>query len=156
MENKNKNAWMWGGVIILAIIIVWAVTARNNSSAPSITTGNEQTTTDSSEDTTEGSVNVGSAAATLSYKDALVKYAKARLQLDTTCQGSPSSMTFKNGSMLMVDNRSAISRTVKVGSTFTIKPWGFKIIKLSSSTLPATLLVDCGASQNVATILLQK
>jgi hypothetical protein len=55
----------------------------------------------------------------------------------------------------MIDNRSEVARTVKVGSSFGIKAWGFEIVKLSSATLPATWYVDCDKSQNVATILIQ-
>jgi hypothetical protein len=57
----------------------------------------------------------------------------------------------------MIDNRSAQARTVKVGTTFTIKPWGFKIVVLPDVYLKTkTLLVDCGQYQNVATILVQE
>jgi len=56
----------------------------------------------------------------------------------------------------MIDNRAPVARTVKVGSTFPIKAYGFKIVNLSSATLPATWYVDCDSSQNVATILIQK
>ena len=97
-------------------------------------------------------------AVPISYTDALVKYADARLQLDTNCQAlaSPANLVFKNNSLLMVDNRAPVARTVHIGSVFTIKAYGFKIIELSSATLPATFLVDCGTSQNVATISLEK
>jgi hypothetical protein len=156
MENKNKNMWVWGGVVVLAIIIIWAVMARN-SSAPTTSTGTDATQGTTDESKIDSTEDVGtSTAAPLSYKQALVTYANARLQLDKTCQASPSNMTFKNGSKIMIDNRSAVARTVKVGSTFSIKAWGFKIVDLSSSTLPATWLVDCGVSQNVATITIQK
>jgi hypothetical protein len=106
----------------------------------------------SGEDTSYGATKPVS----LSYKDALIKYKDARLQLDKVCQASPDKMTFKNNSYLMVDNRSAVSRTIKVGSTFGLKAYGFKIIKLSSSKLPATWYVDCDKSQNVSTITIQK
>lgn len=104
-------------------------------------------------DTSAGSVNTTS---TISYQDALARFKDARIQLDSNCQASPNNSTYKNGANIMIDNRSDKTRTVRVGSTFTIQPWGFKIVRLSSATLPATWYVDCDSSQNVATILIQK
>lgn len=145
------------GVVVVVLVIIFAFKMR----APgSLQTGepaeNEMTALEPSEDVGPGSINASSPAAPISYQNALLKYKDARLQLDTTCQGSPDRMTFKNGTNIMIDNRSPNTRTVKVGSTFTIKPWGFKIVNLSSATLPATWYVDCDQSQNVSTILIQK
>lgn len=155
-DTKNKNLWIGLAVVLIVVvgIIFWSMSSKstlvvdNGNTTPAVV--------DSTEDTTPGSVNVGSKAASISYTNALIKYKDARLQLDTTCQASPDKMTFKNNAYLMVDNRSPADRTVKVGSTFNIKAYGFKIVKLSSTTLPATWFVDCDKSQNVSTILIQK
>ncbi len=160
MDKNNKNLWISAAVIVLVIagLIYWSI-ANDNSPEEELTQNTSPTgEVESTEDTSEGSVNTRASfgAATLSYQKALIQYEGARLQLDTTCQGTPDNMTFKNGTNIMIDNRSPHSRTVRVGSTFSIKPWGFKIVKLSSSILPATWLVDCDQSQNVATILIQK
>jgi cytoskeletal protein RodZ len=164
MENKNKNLLVWIAVVLIVVvsIVVWV----NKSSAPTVVQNTTPATGDntalqvinSTEDTSTGSVNVGATAATIAYSDALIKYANARLQLDKTCQAlaSPANLTFKNNAYLMIDNRAPVARTVKVGSTFSIKAYGFKIVKLYSAKLPATWLVDCDKSQNVATILIQK
>lgn len=155
MENKKNTRWLVGiGVILVIVIVFWFM---NKKSAPeSLVDQNEDQSIESVEDTSEGSENVGNIAATISYQDALVKYKNARIQLDKTCQASPDKMTFKNNTTIMIDNRSAIDRVVKVGSTFNLKAYGFKLVKLSSATLPATWLVDCDNSQNVSTILIQK
>lgn len=92
----------------------------------------------------------------ISYGDALIRYKDARIQLDSKCQATPNNITYKNGTNIMIDNRAEVARKVKVGSTYSIEAYGFKIIKLSSSVLPVTWFVDCGASQNVATILIQR
>ncbi len=92
----------------------------------------------------------------MSYAQALAKYKDARIQLDEKCQANPSYATYKNGTSVMIDNRSTSARTVKVGATYIIKAYGFKIVNLSSSILPVRWLVDCGKSQNVATIFIQK
>ncbi len=151
--EKNQKMWVSiVAVVALVVLVFWLM----NRNAPIAPVGNDDQTIQSTEDTTTGSINSGSPAASISYTNALVKYKDARLQLDKTCQGSPDKMTFKNGSFLMVDNRAPVARTVKVGSTFSIKAYGFKIVKLESATLPATWYVDCDASQNVSTILIQK
>jgi hypothetical protein len=95
-------------------------------------------------------------AATLSYTDALAKYEDVRIQLDDNCRANPNKVTFKNGTSIMIDNRASVARTVTVGSTFSLKAYDFKIVKLSSAVLPVTWYLDCDKSQNVATILIQK
>lgn len=150
--TQNKNVWIGVGVVLVVVLGFW-YWSMNKSSVPVV---EESTVVDSVEDTTAGSVNTGSTAASISYTNALVKYKDARLQLDKNCQASPDQMTFKNGASVMVDNRAAVDRVVKLGSVFTIKAYGFKIVKLSSSTLPAKWYVDCDKSQNVSTITIQK
>ncbi|MFA5841279.1 MAG: hypothetical protein WC847_03360 [Candidatus Paceibacterota bacterium] len=154
-DTKNKNLWIGLAVVLFAVagFMLWSM---NKASAPVVDNSVPVDEVTPTEDTTPGSVNATSPAASISYANALVKYKDARLQLDKTCQGEPKNMTFKNGASLMIDNRAPVARTVKVGSVFSIKAYGFKIIKLSSSTLPATWYVDCDKSQNVSTILIQK
>ena len=101
--------------------------------------------------------DVPSGAAPISYTNALVKYADRRIQLDKICQAHPNTVTYKDNTGIMIDNRSPNTRTIKVGTTFTIKPYGFKIVVLPDVYLQSkTLLVDCDQSQNVATILVQE
>ena len=90
------------------------------------------------------------------YTDALVIYKGARIELDENCQANPSSVTYKNGTSIMIDNRASVDRVVKVGSSFPIKAQSFEIVKLSSETLPIIWNVDCDQSKNVAQILIQK
>lgn len=166
MEEKNKNMWMIAGIVLVVVAIIIFVVMRNNKDNDDLLENENNLAQEEvvveddnkvGELDTTGEDTATSPAASISYQDALVKYKDARLQLDKTCQASPDRMTFKNGASVMLDNRSAVSRTVKVGSTYTIKPYGFRIIKLSasSSSLPVTYLVDCDKSQNVSTILLQ-
>lgn len=152
-DMKNKNLWI-GLAVVLVLVAGFLFWSMKKAVAPAVT--DTTPVVEPTEDVTPGSVNTGSPAASISYANALIKYKNARLQLDATCQGSPDKMTFKNGASLMVDNRAPVARTVKVGSVFSIKAYGFKIIKLSSTTLPATWYVDCDKAQNVSTILIQK
>jgi len=157
MEKNNIQKWSW---IIIAIIIVVAIVLffvfANKQTTNQLTTGNSSTTSlESVQDIS--AQDTGVAATAISYANALVKYADRRIQLDTTCQAHPNNVTYKDNTGIMIDNRSPQTRTVKVGITFTIKPWGFKIVVLPNVYLASkTLLVDCDGSQNVATILIQE
>jgi hypothetical protein len=153
--DKNKNVWIWVAVVALVVILGFWLMNKDGDDVDTIKS-TDTTDVEPTEDVTEGSVNATSPAASISYQQALIKYKDARIQLSPACQATPNNVTFKDGASLMIDNRSNTAKTVKLGSTFSIKAYGFKIVKLSSSTLPATWLMDCGASQNVATVLIQK
>lgn len=148
MQNDNKKVFVELFVVIALIGFgLWSL--RGDSTVVPANTTNTATSENTATTTTSNAVP-------LSYAQALVKFKDARLQLNDNCQASPNNMTFKNNTLLMIDNRAAVARTVKVGSTFSVKGYGFEIVKLTSATLPATWYVDCGTSQNVATILIQK
>lgn len=92
----------------------------------------------------------------LAYTDALKRYADKRLQINENCQITPNNVTYKNGTTFMLDNRSATSKTVKIGSTYTIPAYSFRIVTLSSAKLPATYYIDCNNQQNSGTVTLQR
>lgn len=91
-----------------------------------------------------------------SYSDLVKEYEGKRIQFDERCQAIPKNPTYKNGTSIMLDNRSGDARTVKVGDrTYNLQGYGYWITTLSSPSLPKELLIDCGAAMNVGTILLQ-
>jgi len=152
--EKNK-IWIWVLVALVVVIVLFFVFS-NEQTVDQVTTGNPSTTAPESVQDIS-SQDTGVAAAAISYANALVKYADRRIQLDATCQAHPNTVTYKDNTGIMIDNRSPQARTVKVGTTFTIKPWGFKILVLPDVYLVSkTLLVDCDGSQNVATVLVQE
>ena len=154
-------------IIIIAIVVIgwFALSAFNKPSGTE--TGNQTATTTTvvakattTVKKTTAPVPVASQPVTMSYQKALETYKdNLRLQLSGAdfCQVSPNNVMYKNGTSIMIDNRSAKTRNIKIGSTaYSIEGYGFKIVRLSSGTLPATLLMDCGTQQNIAKILLQK
>lgn len=166
---KSNGMWMILGVVALLIIVAFIVMSKKDVVVvdDNINGVNEETAMDAEdttnlpegeEDVTEGSVNAATPAAALSYQQALVKYADRRLQFNNQCQASaPNVVTYKDNTGIMLDNRSAQTRTIKVGATYTIKPYGFKIVTLPDIyRQPQTLLVDCDGQQNVATVLVQE
>lgn len=91
-----------------------------------------------------------------SYGDAVKEYEGRRIQFDERCQVTPQNPTYKNGTIVMLDNRSASAKTVMVGGTkYDLGAYGYRIVTLSSPSLPKELTVSCGSSGNVGKILLQ-
>jgi hypothetical protein len=90
------------------------------------------------------------------YTAILNEYEGKRIQFDDNCGVQPTGVTYKNGTALMFDNRSATAKTIKIAEqTYEFPPYGYKILTLSSVTLPATLNISCNDSVNVLKILLQ-
>lgn len=155
MEKNNSNTWIWVVVIIIVAGILFFVFRSKQVISP-VTTEDTNTTTEPASVQDVGQT-IGAGAVSISYANALVKYADRRIQLDRTCQARPNNVTYKDNTGIMIDNRSPQTRTVKVGATYTIKPYGFKIVVLPDIYLKSkTIFVDCDKYQNVATILVQE
>ncbi len=160
MEKDKSKMWFWViGVIVVVGILFFIFNKKVVSPVTIPSTETTTTTTTTTEPVSVQDVDqtTGAGAASISYANALVKYADRRIQLDKSCQAHPNTATYKDNTGIMIDNRSPNTRTVKVGYTFTIKPYGFKIVVLPDIYLKSkTLLVDCDKSQNVATVLVQE
>ena len=90
------------------------------------------------------------------YSAVVSQYEGRRIQFDDQCQSQPTEVTYKNGTTLMFDNRSAMAKTIKINDqTYEFPAYGYKILTLNSVSLPATLNVSCNNSVNVLKILLQ-
>ncbi len=99
----------------------------------------------------------GSAYQSQTYTKLVKEYAGRRIQLDTNCQASPSYITYKNGTKIMVDSRSPESRNVTIGGVhYSFGPYAYRIITLFTKNPPATVSINCGKAVNVGTILIQK
>lgn len=151
---KHSLALYYGiGAVVVILLIMFVSRGRETFDKVSTTQPLDIPT----EDVSDGSVNAPvKKVPSISYADALIKYKEARIQIDEDCQAFPNNVTYKNGTSIMIDNRSAVNRTMKVGGIYTVKAYGFKIIKLDRPKLPETLLVDCDTYKNVATILVQQ
>ncbi len=162
MENKNQTLWIILGILVVAIIVVFAVKGmRKDVPADGNSNQNQTETTagpESTQDTSGYAATTGGTAVTIAYQDALVKYADRRIQFNDMCQATPNKVTYKDNSGIMLDNRSATTRSIKIGAnTYSVKGYGFRIVTLPDTYRDASqYLVDCGTSQNVATILVQE
>lgn len=161
MKNNNKIIWIILAVIVIVLVIILVKKSPSGDDMMGDTTNGSDTALEASEDVSEGSVNAptsgSSPAVTIAYAEALVKYKDRRIQFNDACAATPNTVTYKDNTGIMLDNRSAQSRTIKVGTTYTVKGYGFKIITLPDIYLKSsTLLVDCDKQQNVATVLVQE
>ncbi len=161
MKKNNLRIWIWTIVGVLIILAVIFLVFLNRQTVEPVTinqtsTGNQAVIEPESVQDIN-SQDIGAGSVSISYKNALIKYADRRIQLNPTCQATPTNVTYKDNIGIMIDNRSPQTRTVKVGTTFTIKPWGFKIVVLPDVYLKSkTLMVNCDKLKNIATILVQE
>ena len=147
MENKNLAIWVAIILVFIGGLWYWYKSSGSLSNSQPV---------ESVEGTSAG-VNAGAKGTSLSYKDALIKYADKRIQFDQACQAVPNNVTYKDNTGIMLDNRSPQARTIKIGTNYTVKGYGFKIVFLPDVYLKAkTILVNCDKSKNVATILVQE
>ena len=172
MNENNGNGGWWFAFVVLVVACIIAAGVKHHKEeammmqpidqgASTTVMSGDQTASGvvATEDVSTGDVTAATpGAAPLSYEQALAKYADARIQFDSACQATPSASTFRNGTLIMLDNRSADTRDIHLGSLgdISIKPWGFKLVQLSSSLLPNALAIDCGTNQNVSIITVQK
>ncbi|MEI7765605.1 MAG: hypothetical protein WCI93_03410 [bacterium] len=159
-KSKKKEALIGAGVVVVIVAIILFFNLRNKKAdvAAIVVPPVENITIEPKSTLDTSGINV-IPPVVMSYADALVKYADKRLQFDKDCQVSlPNNVvTYKDNTGIMIDNRSSQTRTIKIGTTFTIKPYSFKIVVLPDVYLKTnTLLVDCDNSKNVATILVQE
>lgn len=148
MRNQKGDSIFWV-VVIVALVAYGLWTMKREAPATS-------NTPVSNSNSQPISINTPAEGGTLSYAEAIAEYGGARIQLDANCQASPSSMTFKNNVYIMIDNRAGVERKVSLGAVSAAVPaYGFKIVLVSSPSVPAKLYLNCGSSKNVAAILIQ-
>lgn len=96
--------------------------------------------------------------ASLSYSAAIKLYPNKRIQFAADCVINPSSIVFKEGTTIMLDNRA--STTIKIsldGHAYWIGAYKFLIVTLTTpESLPHTMTLNCSGGKNNASIYLEK
>lgn len=165
MKNRKEDIIFVAVLVILVLIfVIFKVVKGRKVEAPSLEENTQVTDTlnpTNSQPTQKVTVirkkKSDSLWPELSYTETFVKYQNGRLlQFDPTCQARPINMVLKSGSELMLDNRGNQKVSIVIGDTVhKLDAYGYEVVKLSSETIPATYQVDCGARQNVSTIVLE-
>lgn len=141
--NNNKKIWIAVGVIVLVLLIIYAVKMSHNSSTPAPAdqtpaSTTPETTAPASSDTTSPAVDKDTA-----YEAALKAY-QYRIQFKD-CHGTISiankgSLSLKQGSKLMLDNRDKVAHTIAFkGVSVKIAAENFAITTVNTlGTYPVT------------------
>ena len=160
MENKKSFTlyYVVGVIVLVVVILFFSLKNTNVMNNPAYTNTTDNTTLEPQSTLDTSGTTTGAAGATISYTDALAKYADRRIQFNKICQATPNKVTYKDNTGVMLDNRSALARTIKVGTeVYSVKGYGFRIAVLPNVLLKSkSITVDCDKSNNVATILVQE
>ncbi len=148
--------WIIGGIIVIAVVVM---VMKKSDDTPSVTVSPSPTMDASATATPSTAVTAGVSTGTgaKTYSALVTQYGTNRIQFDQYCQAIPKTAVFKTGAKVMFDNRSGDARSIMInGTTYNFPGYGYRVITLSSTTLPKTILLDCGSAQNVGTITIQK
>ena len=165
MDKINKNNLIIGSIVLLVVILGGAYYFHGKDSWLSGGFGNMGPSLDNNmgpgnpiPSATPTPTASPTTAGKLSYSDAIKKYGNYRIQFDQACQAHPNNITFKSGTKVMFDNRATVARTINFnGTKYRIASYDYEVINMvSPNGYPATVMVDCDKSQNVASVLLQK
>ncbi len=149
MTTDHKKWWIIGGAIVLGALIMATAMSDRGYRYPAY----------GPKDDGQPVAGSTSGKQALTYTQAVVKYEEAgkRIQFDDRCAATPDSVTYKNGTVVMLDNRSESARTISFDSRqYTVPGLGYTMVTVSSAKLPYTYLVDCDDQQNVLKVLVQK
>ena len=156
MANANFTKRTW---ILLEIYVVTAVVGLVvlNSSTNKQKELESLRETVKEESTGIAPIKGGTTQQLKTYNQLVKDFNGRRIQFDARCQAIPSNVTYKNGTQVMFDNRSGDARWISVGGAeYYLSGYGYKILTLSSKTLPKTLYLNCGSAVNVGQILIQR
>lgn len=153
------NKLLWTVIIVAVAVVGWALFFKKggNLYGPSGTAS--PTASPGTFPGSGGSVLPGGTPVALNpqnYSELVKQYEGRRVEFDERCQMRPNDVTFKNGTVVMFDNRSPQAKTVKVGNqNYSLPAYGYRFLTMSSQTVPLSLQVGCDNVPNVGKILLQ-
>ena len=152
--------------IVIAVVFVLLLVFAGYSKNPGTVNQNENnaTSTGSMASSTASSTQQKAEVKTqkpidlaLTYQKIVEQYGDRRIQFDNACQAFPARLGFKNGTAIMLDNRTEKTKTIKLsGRAFILKPLGYITMKVTSKILPSTVFIDCDSHYNVGQIFLQE
>jgi len=156
MSKGMKKTW----IIVLVIAIAIVLWLQNGGSGQYLGVNDSASPAPEATAAPAAKASKPKAAAptpdTRTYSQMVQQYGSNRIQFDDRCQASPTSVTFKQGASIMLDNRSTQGKTITVaGKQYSVPGYGWQVVTLSSASLPSNLIIGCNAATNVGTIRLQ-
>ena len=150
----KKYVW----VVVVAAIIVVAYTVVNQMQQSNLPSGtmSPSSIVSATPGMKKGSVKQNPVVSAKNYSDLVKEYEGRRIQFDKNCQMTPSYVTYKNGTSIMLDNRSTDTKDITIGSNkYSLIGYGYRIVTLSSAKIPSEVSFNCGSAVNVGKALLQ-
>ena len=158
--------------VLLAVVVVggliWWTQRSDNSSQPSSyldsSTSPTPTVTSGKKATTAKSITTPTAPANnTNYGTLRAQYDSTGhlLTFDDSCRVTPGQIVLKTGTKIMLDNRSAIAKTIRLDNdSFSLPAYNYRIVQISPAhSLPYDLGVDCkstvGNTENGAVLKVQ-
>jgi hypothetical protein len=156
---SKKYIYIVVGIVVLAIA-AWGIYAYNHQNNNTTDNTQQAVVPGNSNNTQPATATPETANTPLhtvkQYEAALITYAKVRIQF-LACQARPNTMTLKNPATIMLDNRSTtVSKIMIDKRSYYVPGLDYMIVTISEPLLPVHSQVDCNASQNVATLLIEK
>ncbi len=149
-------------IVIVVIVIaagVWWMKGGSVPGVPSFTTTASPSSAAQASKTPSAVVKKTATPAptqSATYSQLVQQFGDNRIQFDSSCQAQPKSMVVKNGTQILLDNRSDQVRTVVVnGNSYTLGGYGYQVVTLSTSSVPTTLRLSCNNLVNVGTVRLE-
>ena len=154
-----KKNWVLLVVLIVIAAGVWWF--YQSGSGTSVWTPTSSPVASATQQASKASVRrtptpMPSSTPVMSYSQLVQQYGNDRIQFDQNCQAQPKSIVLKNGTKVMLDNRSSQTRSVTVnGTKYQLGAYGYQLITLSSPSIPQTLSLGCDNLVNVGTVQLE-
>lgn len=156
MKNISKNTKMALGAIVIVIIAALLVRYGGKKPAPvepEVAPVLEQNVAKESKSYKAKPV-VTAPVDTRDYTELIAVYKDRLVQFGDSCQVRMSKQVYKVGSEILLDNRNGVPLSIKLGSnSYDLGAYGHKVVVLGTE---GEFMIDCGASQNVATLTVQK
>lgn len=148
--KNNKTLWfsMLGALLLIILVVAAPRLKRDGASTETPNEGNE---------VADAEVTISNENATapkpLTKADAVIKYEGRMIGFGENCQATPSTLSIKAGTSIMLDNQSGTPRTIKVGSkTFAIGAYKYRTTVLDTA---GALPVNCDMTENVSAIIVE-
>lgn len=163
---KNNKIIIYIILIIAVIALIWFIVSKQQnkkiSENPQNTNTNqmETNTNDNTNKTSNTNKNSKGVNTQMTYQEAKDKYDGHRIQFDN-CLATPTYMTVKNGTQIMLDSRSSEGNQIVIdGKVYDLNGYEFEVVTLSNNDLPHMVKIDCHTAftegYNVARVLLQQ
>ncbi|MDP3731123.1 MAG: hypothetical protein Q8R34_01360 [bacterium] len=160
--KKMTGKFMWVVVVIVAAVGVYLAMGdkvdqyTNNLDSILPDSQSKATPVPASSVKKKAVAPVTSTPSAQAYGQLVKEFEGRRIQFDQRCQPVPLAPTYKNGTVIMLDNRAPSARVITIGTNqYSVAGYGYQIVTVSSPSLPNELSVGCNSSGNVGKILLQ-